>query len=534
MYGVDGLSETVTVSSVVVAAGVVTFNFSAGLTNAYAVNSTIAWQFLDTASYNNANVTYDRCYFEGAVSGFNAYKGARNYWHDFIDCSFTGDSSVGDPTSADRWAVVLNDCYLYNFLAKTTLTYGGIYCSTAHSFARFQNITGESFSTGITPGTIDQPMISLESPAKIDIGTIQGYDSTGSHTAPIVQVRPLNWSPSNVLIQHVGTRNANSNPVDGPATVLFAGVSPDASSNPIDNPPWQYGALGYAGDRLMGFHMSHRRAGGPSAVISPNLVSAVATGWLDTGTGATSHAITGKTDPFGNTNAAYVRAGNAAPNNMAGAQWQPVVTISRTFAIGDIILWGCWVRVATTAADISPSADAVSTKFGIPNTGIYPVEVGVVDAASAPYATATNATIRDWTANTIGWNASDKGNNGDWHWAHGYGYVSAIAGGGGAYIQMRFADSVSIRMVVAYPVILHLSGPSEAEARMILESLSAYSADAPVGSLGMPNAPMHVPTYAAAQVPTPASGMVGPFVDIADGNLKFRNSAGTLKTVTLT
>ncbi len=156
----------------------------------------------------------------------------------------------------------------------------------------------------------------------------------------------------------------------------------------------------------MGFHSGHRRAGGPQAVTDLNLINPLATGWLDTGTLAGSPIITGKTDPFGGTNAAYIRSANTAPNAAGTNLTQPVVTISRTFAAGDIILFGCWVRVATLAADVSPSADAVSTKFTLPNSGLYPVQVSVVDAATSPYAASTNAVLRDWTSNVIGWQAS--------------------------------------------------------------------------------------------------------------------------------
>ncbi len=534
LIGVDGLNENVTVSSISILAGVITFNLAAPTANAYASGSTLAWQYADTAGGTNcASVTFEGCYFESAVSGYNAYKGSKNFWIDFIDCSFTADSTVTDPTSSDRWSVVLDDCYLQNFLNKTTLTYGGILASTAISFSQFQNIAGESFSTGIS-GTIDQPMISLVSPSKVNVGYIQGYDSTGAHTAPMVKVRPLNWNPANVFVQNIGQRNANAIPLDGPATIIYAPAGPAATVDPVDQPPWQFGAVGFSGDRLLGMHMAHRRSGGPQGVNDLNLIDPLATNWINAGTISSSPIITGKTDPFGNTNAGYIRSANTAPNAAGTNLTQPVATISRTFAAGDIILFGCWVRVATLAADVSPSADAVSTKFTLPNSGLYPVQVSIVDAATSPYAASTNAVLRDWTSNVIGWQASAKGNNGDWYWAHGYGYVASIAGGGGAYLQMAFSRIATQKMLVAYPVLLHLTGVSEAEARMRLEAMQAYSSAAPVGSLGMPIAPMHVPTYPAGLVPTPTSGMVGPFIDAADGLLKFRNSSGTLKTVTLT
>lgn len=249
-------------------------------------------------------------------------------------------------------------------------------------------------------------------------------------------------------------------------------------------------AVGFGRDtRFVGNHDGARRTFGFSSVVSPNLADTDPANWSGKTGGAT--VTTGQLAPDGTTNAAKLSG--------ASQLGKQVYRANVTFAVGEWIIAGCWVKGNGTS--------------GI-STGC--VTLGFNPATKVTFADATHGVEMELPLY----------GDGEWQWVAGAKKVSAIDTQPSETIFELKCDSGKDRYYYA-PVLLHIAAStlSDNEVGELLYSIKAWPDGAAQGQLAImrdtnlqiPRGYIELGNMTAPSAPTAASGLMRLYVDTSGG-----------------
>jgi hypothetical protein len=266
-------------------------------------------------------------------------------------------------------------------------------------------------------------------------------DGTWSHGIVRNDYRRDKFDPASLVV--IGTN------VIGPATVL--GWTWNHSNSGWQNrtsTPASEGQIGsFLGGRLVGQHDGHRRSGAPAAARYANLVPQDTSTWgAKTGSATVT---TGKTDPFGLTNAAQLSG--------AGLLDRQLYRTNTAMAVGDFLIGGVWARAAT---------------LGVARS--FPLAIGSANS---------NDRFNNGVSNSVVADMPNAG-GGEWEWLHCVGKVTTLTSSPMDTIFAIGCDNGK-PMEYAYPVFIKIAAATltDAEAWELGLSLQSWPDGAPVGAV---------------------------------------------------
>jgi hypothetical protein len=365
-----------------------------------------------------------------------------------------GENFVVDPKTPIRSAMYLMETngpnYLWN--VKNIVPLAGSIRAEGTSVSRWENIALESCS-GSAIYFVNPSLGNV-------VDMVDIYDQPNAFAMGLVDVSPLNTSPSCVSIAGSGFGVGRIYNVHGPAVM----INGSKGSNGINFEPSRYtgwfaqGQMGFMERKLYGQHDTARRAG-VSVARQPNRCSQTPSAW--TGPGGVTP---GQTDVFGLSNAGSYGVGMGAGAGISlhtDAAWNPSAPAAGEWEYsGDFVFFGAWIR---------PDKQGWNTEFAFANTSPLQLNItaGPARFKEGPFSPA-NGTIAHI-------DPVHQGNQ-EWDWYQGYAKVGV---GGLSTLNLRAYGNARL----AYPVLFYASGISDTEATEMFHHLQAYPTGAPAGSI---------------------------------------------------
>jgi hypothetical protein len=230
--------------------------------------------------------------------------------------------------------------------------------------------------------------------------------------------------------------------VEGPATVL-------TSTNTVYTKTLAGSRqVGTLSGRITGQHDAARRVFAPGAVKAANLAPQDVTTWAAKSGEGTVTVTTGKRAPDGSMNAAELSTGS-------GNSSKEIYRAAATFAAGDWLIGGVWLRAANAA------------------NGPWSALVGTAAASVVLDLTGSNAF-------TLG---SPITGDGEWEWIAGAAKVLSTTGVGELILALKCMPTQPTEYYA--PILLHIpTGTlSHSEALELTQNLQSWPDGAPVGHL---------------------------------------------------
>lgn len=370
-----------------------------------------------------------------------------------------GDGIHFDPRSSKRaclWLGSLNNNPNYLVRMKRIVnTFGTVMAEQTYECI-FEDLAGEG-CIGPTLHFVNPSWGNL-------VKSVDSYDQEYASDG-VVEVRPINSSPSAVTIEGIGFAvGFYTPPLFGPALVLDGNKNAvSLQGNSLGERSYQaWGQQGWQGRKLWGQHDTARRAG-LAIAHHPNLASQDETTWAAIADGA-SAVTTGQADVFGLTRAARLAGNGSTYRGIYSGAWNPSAPAAgESLYKGDFVFFGGWMR--------SNKGWDAEKLIG----GHYAVELTVTAGATRFLAGAHVAT----TGDALAYIDHPHRGNLDWNFFQGFAKASV---GGASTIKMR----VYFDTYVCYPVLFTVAGITDAEAWEIYMHLATYPDQTPAGAVASP------------------------------------------------